>query len=364
MKTPRDLDTIARRFPLLPRAKPVCRSLKERVAQVQALAEEAELRHPDALVRSAEAYNLAALITSDSGQPELAQSLCWRQARIFHTGQRPYRLETAKLALQPLINIGRLFTRAGNGEAAYEVFETLFNAVKTGADGKVAGNAVRLTDLVAREDQARLAQWLWTVMLADGTHALTRAGRWDEARKHIERHRGIGKRLLDGRQVAILAQSSADAALRLLDASSLEADWERPLATCLRVLCLTRSGRSSAPARVTMVNSFLRYRPRPEHAVFHTRFGAAVVDLAHGSPQTVSVVRKLVAAATNSGDAYAAFELLPYLQIMTKTDRRTLRDLVHEAGLGEELPIDLADTLIQAALSMEVVMRDALGHSI
>ncbi len=56
-------------------------------------------------------------------------------------------------------------------------------------------------------DHHDILGWLWTVLLADGLRALCRAGRWADALRHAEQHHGIGERLLDGRQIAIIAYS-------------------------------------------------------------------------------------------------------------------------------------------------------------
>ena len=57
------------------------------------------------------AHNLAALILSDCGLPDLARSLCWRQFDTLQTVARPDDPTSAQLALQPLINLARLDMR-------------------------------------------------------------------------------------------------------------------------------------------------------------------------------------------------------------------------------------------------------------
>ncbi|WP_157032300.1 hypothetical protein [Kitasatospora cheerisanensis] len=64
---------------------------------------------------------------------------------------------------------------------------------------------------------------------ADGTLALTTTGRWSEALRHIDEHRGIGRRILDGRQTAVLARATASdppGALAQLDDAEPGARWE------------------------------------------------------------------------------------------------------------------------------------------
>jgi hypothetical protein len=124
----------AERFPLLPLPKPVCRALETRIALVRECADMASQGTEDPLVRAAEAQNLAALIASDCGLPELARDLCWQQFEVFLT-VRPLNTATAKLALQPLINLARLLIRAGDGTR---------NVPSTDRDG----TGVRARDLI------------------------------------------------------------------------------------------------------------------------------------------------------------------------------------------------------------------------
>lgn len=134
----------AERFPLIPRPKPVCRALEARVARVRELADLAGQGANESLVRAAEAHNLAALIVSDCGLPELARDLCWQQFEVFLT-VRPLNTAMAKLALQPLINLARLLVRDGDGTAAYQVLEALFEAIKSGTDTVIDGRKIGLT---------------------------------------------------------------------------------------------------------------------------------------------------------------------------------------------------------------------------
>ncbi len=122
-------EDVARRFPLVPRGRPACHRLDVRVRQVTDLVGTALQCPAETAKIACEAHNLAALIASDCGLPDLARSLCWKQFEIFHDS-RPFHAETAKLALQPLINLGRLLVREGTNTAAYHLIETLFTAVR------------------------------------------------------------------------------------------------------------------------------------------------------------------------------------------------------------------------------------------
>ncbi|RSM59707.1 hypothetical protein DMB66_26970 [Actinoplanes sp. ATCC 53533] len=172
-------DLAALRFPLLPRSKPLCRSLPERVERIRRSAETAQ--HHRSIDHAAKALNLAALIYSDCAMPDAAQALCWRQFEAFTSGG-PYDEPTAKTAIQPLINIGRLHTRVGNGTTAYHVHQAMFEAVRRNAPTTIDGRTVDL-GAIARPGDARraLVEALWMVLLSDGLRALCRAGRWDQA---------------------------------------------------------------------------------------------------------------------------------------------------------------------------------------
>lgn len=247
---------VAEWFPLLPRGRPPCRALPRRVDEIRELARSASEGANDARIsRAAEAHNKAALILSDCGLTDLAQQLCWRQFDIFHTAT-PLTAETAKLALQPIVNLGRLLIRSGHSDRAYEIFKNAYNAIGAQAATTIDGRHIDFSHLIEEVDRRKeLRRFLWTVLLADGTRALTRVGRWSEALHHIEQHKGIGKRMLDGRQVAILAYCAAgdcDRALNMLDDSSTPEPWEQAVTACLRTFCLNVSGRptgSSATAR-------------------------------------------------------------------------------------------------------------------
>lgn len=227
-------------FPLLPRARPPARALHLRVEEIRGLACSA-CEGPDEIRLSpaAEALNKAALVASDCGLVDLAKQLCWRQFDIFQAAT-PLTVKTAKLALQPIVNLGRLATRDGDGARAYRIFENAYDAVKTQAATEIGGRDVDFRQFVNKtEERQEIQKFLWTILLADGTRALATAGRWVDALRHIEQYKGIGKRMLDGRQVAILARcvtGDYDAAIDLLDDSATPDPWEEAVATCLRTL--------------------------------------------------------------------------------------------------------------------------------
>ena len=284
----------ALRFPLLPRPKPMCRPLTDRIQRVRQQALNAQQN--SSMDHAAMALNLAALIYSDCNMPDTARELCWQQFDVY-TAHGPYDEPTAKTAVQPLINIGRLDTRAGHGAAAYNLHEAMFQAARNGTAATIDGRTINLGILARAGDAQRaLVQALWMVLLADGLRALCRAGRWDRAREHARAHRGIGKTLLDGRQIAIIAAATHGdqaEARTLIDNADVTEPWERLTAASLRVLTMRFAGAADTADIDTMLNAYAALDPQPQHAVFLARSGLTVMQLAHGHSGADFVVNRI-----------------------------------------------------------------------
>ncbi|KAA9379639.1 hypothetical protein F5972_08270 [Microbispora cellulosiformans] len=351
---------VARRFPFVARARPACHRLDIRVRQVADLADAATGDPAQTMTRAAEAHNLAALIASDCGLPALAADLCWTQFAIFHTA-RPYTAAVAKLALQPLINLGRLHARTGHGTAAHHLITTVFDAVKDQTTAEVDGRTVDLTRLAQTpEDHRELVQWLWAVVLSDGTRALTQACRWAEALQHVQAHHGLGQRLLDGRQIAIIthhATGDCHGAARLLAASSTPTPWEQAVAAALAVL-------TGSPDAATMVDRYLGLdQDPPGQVVFRVRLGLAVLDLAAARTPRVSNLRAAIIDGASS-DAYAARDVLGHHVMrsqMTPRQEHDLTAVVTASGLGAgTLPPADMRALTTAVDKAEVALRGQL----
>ncbi|MEO3862894.1 hypothetical protein [Acrocarpospora sp. B8E8] len=196
------------RFPLVARPRPICRPVPTRLAQIRNRVDQASQGGQEALLRAAESLNLAALLASDCGQSDLARDLCRRQFKIFSTA-RPLRASAAQLALQPLINLARLLSREGNGQAGFQALDSLLTALKTQGSAEINGVTFDLRGFVASADDLHeICRWLQEVVLSDGVRALARAGRWDRAVAYAETHGAIGPSLREGRQVNIHASDS------------------------------------------------------------------------------------------------------------------------------------------------------------
>src|SRR5690349_2547472 len=216
----------ARRFPLVARTRPACVPLGQRVAELGERAREAA-RTCD-LTEAAAVHNQAALVASDCGLPDLARQWCHQQVNIYLRAH-PLGAQVARLALEPITNLARLYTREGQGERAFTVMDTLFTAVsaRTGTDVDGIEIPADLTDSAETHQQIR--SWLWAVLLATGARALAAAGRWTQARARLEDYKGIGRRMLDGRQIAVIAHAvsgDTDGSLAVLADTTPGEPWE------------------------------------------------------------------------------------------------------------------------------------------
>ena len=96
---------------------------------------------PKPLVRAAKALNVAALLASDCGLPGLAPRLYLQQFDLYYAAcPLP-----AELALQPLINLARLHTRAGDGETSFRLLRTVI-AIGEHTTALIDGRSLDLAD--------------------------------------------------------------------------------------------------------------------------------------------------------------------------------------------------------------------------
>jgi hypothetical protein len=326
----------ARRFPLAPRPKPPCRPLTERLARVAKLADEAA-DDADAPLPAARACNLAALIASDCAMPDLARSLCWTQFDAYQAARpAPCGENTAKLILQPLINLARLRIRGGEADAGRQILQSLYDAARfPGGHAVIDGRVVSLPLLTPPAREA-LTQWLWAVLLTDSVRALCKAGRWTDALRQAQQHDGVGQRLLDGRQVAVLAHASADEqeeARKILRETSASEPWEHVVILCLQAL----TGERDAEAVTTMTDAYLLFSD-PGHPWFTACLGLTVAELAVPGGRHAAI-GKAASIATESQDAYNAAEFLksPIAETAARGTLTALNYIVFQSGLGQPL---------------------------
>jgi hypothetical protein len=288
---------------------------------------------------TARAWNNAALIASDCGLPDLARSLCWSHYDIWAAAQ-PLDAAGARHALEPLINLARLRIRAGDGRGAHQQLEALHQAVLTHSDTVIDGRAVSFADLTrTTNDQRQVVRWLWAVLLAEGTRALVHDGLWSDALAHAERHHGVGRRLLDGRQVLILtrvARGDPAAAIAVLDDSEPTTLWERAVAACLIVLCHERIGDLHISAVRTMTERCLRLRLGADYVAFLTNLAITITDLARSAahPDTELIVAHLARETLAARDGHSARKILrhpPSEARLAERDQRALSKFVEES---------------------------------
>ncbi|WP_405542792.1 hypothetical protein OG478_13850 [Streptomyces phaeochromogenes] len=348
-------DAVAQRFPLVARPRPTCLPLPQRVHALAELADTAA-KQGDPSVAST-VYNQAALIASDIGAPATARAMCHQHAAAYlHACPLPGM--TAIRALEPVVNLARLQIRAGHADDGRQHLLALYNAVSTGAPAQFDGIAVPADLTTSPEDRHEVRAWLWRVLLADGTRTLTTAGRWAEALAHIEEHHGVGQRMFDGRQVAVLtALTTGDtlAAESLLAHTAPGESWEDAVTGCLTVLSRRAAGQPFHRQLQDLAAAYLVRRDEQGMTVFNTRLGLTVLDAITSpeDPAARRVATDLHRRATEATDGYAARELLGHPSLTTlMSDRETqdCRALLRTCALGTgTFPADLHDA-VEAAL--------------
>ncbi|MFD6608630.1 hypothetical protein ACFWD1_07045 [Micromonospora chalcea] len=327
--------TLLRRFPLVARPRPIAGPLAARVDDLCALAERAAREHDRAAASAV--YNQAALLASDCGQPDLARRWCHEHAAAYLQAV-PLDGRAARHALEPLVNLARLHIRDRDADTALHLVTSLFEAVSSRRDAVIDGQALPASRLTRGEDDHReVRQWLWSVLVAEGARALAGAARWSEAFAHLERHRGIGQRMLDGRQVAVIAHVTAgdlESARALVAGTARGEPWEEVVTDCLAYLC----DRSSRANLDLALEGYLGLRPAQGLPVFETRLGLTLIDASLVANQRTlpMLPSEVLARAVVSGDAYAAREVLQHEGLMAAVDGRhttQLRNTVSASGL-------------------------------
>jgi hypothetical protein len=353
----------ARRFPLVARPRPACTPLARRVADLCDRARDAE-RNIDTATASA-VHNLAALLASDCGLPELARQWCHRQANAYLRAC-PLDAQAARHALEPLVNLARLHIRDGHGERAFDLIEALYTNVSTRTEATIDGVEVPAHLTNSEETHHEVRRWLWTVLLATGARALAIAGRWQEACTRLRNYKGIGRRMLDGRQVAVIANATSGnskAALALLDETEPGEPWENAVTACLTIQC-----RSGVGTTDTLLNRYYALNAAaPGLAVFHIRLGLSFIDAIGtlDNPHTRRIATSLINRAIAAQDGYAAQDVLAHSSLhglLSSTRAQELVNLVEACALGcgilpEKL---LADITIALASAEEVITRAAI----
>ncbi|MFD7713857.1 hypothetical protein [Streptomyces sp. NPDC059786] len=361
---------MAGRIPLVKRPKAPALPLDERITHLTGLTiAPAGASHHDLVARACGVLNYAALIASDAGLPDLAADLCWRQHRIF-TGTRHLTGDIAVMSLMPLINVSRLLTRDGDGHAAYHVLSRLYRAAQKRGTANVHGNVIDFAALISTDaDHRKICQELWVTLLVDGARALARIGRWTKAAEAMTAHRGIGNRLLDGRQILIMSlmeRGLDEQARSTIETTRPTEKWENAVAALLRVHC--RPDVSAAPQPevdlALQEAAALLAQPDAATAAFQARVGLAALDLVRdrtGSPavQLCDAIADVVVL-----DAHAARDVLHHdaeAVCLSPEQRQQLDAVLTAAGLGTgDLPPPHMQALADAVDEAEKALRNLL----
>lgn len=357
---------IARRFPLIARFRPACLPLSERVQALTALADQSEQDDDRGVASSV--HNQAALLASDIGLPDLAREMCHAHADAYlHACPLP--AMDAIRGLEPLVNLARLDIRAGKADAGRNGLSALFEAVTNASSLEYSGITVPADLVATTEDRQEVRGWLWRVLLADGTRTLTSVGRWSEARAHIERHRGVGKRMLDGRQVAVVAalvEGDHERAARLIAETAPGEPWERNVTMSLATAGKMDSGTAREADLAALATAYVHSERAPGRTVFDIRLGLTVLDIAHlaGYPAG-AVAHDMVSRAVDAADGYAARELIahgPCADLLSERRTTHCRELVDACALAaRSVPEGALSDLNTALRKAGRVLRQGLA---
>ncbi|WP_030741984.1 hypothetical protein [Streptomyces sp. NRRL F-5135] len=359
----------AQRFPLVARFRPACLPLPERVRGLVDLADTAVNKTDQGLASAV--YNQAALIASDLGLPDLAREMRHQHAAAY-LDACPLPGMSAIRGLEPAVNLARLQIRAGRADEGRRRLLDLYEAVEKGTAARFGGIVVPAHLTATDEDHHEVRAWLWRVLLADGTRTLTTMGRWAEALTHIEAHRGVGKRMLDGRQVAVLAALLANdvAGATELLADTMPGDpWEQAVTACLTVLCRRDAGQPVNGHLADLVTVYSERQAEPGMTVFDIRLGLTVLDALDSadSPAAHRIVADLHRRTMDAEDGYAAREILAnplFAALATDRQGHDCHALLRACALGTgAIPEELGVQLAAALRVGDGVIRKSLGHA-
>lgn len=356
----------AQRFPLVARFRPACLPLPQRVHALVDLAD-AAVRKADQGLASA-VYNQAALIASDLGLPDLARELCHQQAAAYlHSCPLPGM--SAIRGLEPVVNLARLQIRAGRADEDDSDCSTCTEPSKQAH--MPASTAWRY-----RRTSRRPKPTAKKSVLGSGAYSSPTApapspplGRWAEALTHIESHRGVGQRMLDGRQVAVLAalvSGDTASAAELLHDTTPGDPWEQLVTACLTVLCRRDAQQPCDDQRAELIAAYLQRSPEPGMTVFDIRLGLTILDTVGPAetPAAQRIVQDLHRRTAEAGDGYAAREVLAhplFLALATDREAQGCRALVRACALrAGAIPDHLHGELAAALHTCDKVIWDSL----
>ncbi|MFE4059373.1 hypothetical protein ACFXP3_24275 [Streptomyces sp. NPDC059096] len=352
------IQRFTKRFPLVSRSHLVYRNFAARVEEVHTCAQKSTQDGPlrDRINLACAAWNLSALIASDSGMTDLATDLCLRQLRIFQAAW-PVTGDNAIACLQPIINLVRLTARAGNPRAAYQQLMSLHRAIHDGGTATIHGHPIDLTDFTTDETLNHIQPWLRTLLLEDGTRLLAATGQWPQAAEHATAYDKAPERLHDSRQAHIMANLHTNAratANSLIDKATITEPWENAVAQSLRHYADHLADRATAEGFTTVAHTVRNaLEPTAPHLrMFRVKLVLAAIDLASEGCEVLAqpLHDAIVSDTTQAGDAYAAREILRHsARQASERSRRELEAIVRDGSLGQgTLPQSALSTMTQA----------------
>ncbi|WP_327386892.1 hypothetical protein [Streptomyces sp. NBC_01207] len=226
-------------------------------------------------------------------------------------------------------------------------------------------------DLVqSGDDRQEVRAWLWRVLLADGSRTLTGSGRWAEALAHTRKHQGIGKRMFDGRQIAVVtALTSGDtehAAVLIADTAAGE-PWEHAVTSCLHALCLRACTGLDHRAESELEAALSAVPAEQGMTVFDTRLRLTALDTiaSPASPAAYRITNELHRGIVGTRDGFAAREVLDnslFTELAGPRQLQDCHDLVAACALGSgAVPAHLRSALDTALHRSNRVIRDSLS---
>ncbi len=217
------------------------------------------------------------------------------------------------MALMPVVNIARLLIREGDGFGAVDVLHRTYRASQLRGTATIRGHRIDMSPLIQTdENHRRICTELWITLLTDDARALARAGRWTEAAETMAAHRGIGNRLLDGRQIMIMSlmtQGLTGQATAMIDSSTPTEPWENTVGS----ICASRWSKLIGPgATITTVLECAKGRRRARVPSLNSDSSAGLGCAGLGSDCLRLIGRSRSVAAPeeviDQGSGYVAFD--------------------------------------------------------
>ncbi|GAA0955930.1 thiopeptide-type bacteriocin biosynthesis protein [Actinocorallia libanotica] len=354
-----------RAFPLVPRPRLTCPALFQRLQAVaeHAAAAAASCEPEERVDRACSAWNLAALIASDTGLPGLAADLSWQQFRILHA-HGPLLGRYAIAALQPLVNLARLHGRASQPERMYRALTDLEHALQHGGSFLLHDTLLTLDGLSTAEDP-ELHAWYQDVLAQDGTRALAATGNWNAAAAHAALYDPHPDRLHEGTQTRVIALTLAgnhEAALAHLDQRPPSNRTEQAVDAALRAHLAIRTGRTPHDEITQLLASIHDDSQLAEQTdlvplLCRIRLTQAASDLGASPTSTKTLWRQITDATLRTGDAYAAHQASrspSCAKSIAPEQAAALTDLTRRAGLPlRDQPISVLPDLAMLAAALQ-----------